>query len=84
MNPTARSSRLVSGIAVAAVCIAAVAAMWAEGGRPLAERTLAATPERPAADAPVRVVKGPPLADLRRQPASCGDCLAPRLRENSL
>lgn len=84
MNPSARSSRLVSGIAVAAVCVVALAAMWKDGGRAAAERTLAATPDRPAADAPVRVVKAPPAADSLRQPASCHDCPAPPLRERSL
>lgn len=83
MNPTARSSRLVSGIAVVAVCVVAMAAIWADRDRGPADRTLAATPDRPAADAPVRVVKAPPAVGLR-QPARCDDCASPQVRERDL
>ena len=84
MKPTARSSRLVSGTAVAAVCVAALAAMWADGGPGQQAARLVTPVDRPAADGPVRVVRAPRSADAQRQPASCGDCPTLQLRERSL
>ena len=70
MDTRARSSRLVTTVAVTAVSIAAVAAgPCAQGGR---ERA----PERPAADAPVQVVKvkAPPAPAVDRLPGMCATC----------
>lgn len=70
MDTRARSSRLVTTVAVTAVSIAALAAAlgtWA--GR---ERA----PQRPAADAPVTVVKvkAPPAPAVDRLPGMCATC----------
>lgn len=68
MDTSARSSRLVTTLAVAAVSIAAIAAAvstWAERG---------SAPRRPAADASVRVVKAPPEPAVDRLPAVCRTC----------
>ena len=63
MNPSARSFRLVSGLAVAAVGIAAVGALattWVARSMGDAPDEAAAVEEvRPAADAAVHVVKAP-------------------------
>ena len=83
MNPSARSSRLVSGIAVAAVCAAALGAMWAERGAQRENAIAAEAAPRPAADAPVEVVRAPAQAATQR-PVRCDDCAAPPLRERSL
>lgn len=70
MDTRARSSRLVTTVAVTAVSIAAVAAAlstWAGRDR---------TPQRPAADAPVQVVKvkAPPAPAVDRLPGMCTTC----------
>lgn len=68
MDKSARSSRLVTNLAVAAVSIAAVAAaLSAWAGR---ERA----PQRPPADAVVEVVKAPPQPAVDRLPALCRTC----------
>lgn len=89
MNPSARSSRLVSGAAVAAVCIVALATVWTERSAPQvavqAQQPPAVQAQRPAADAPVRVVAAPPDAQPGKHTVGCRDCatgVAPR--ENRL
>jgi hypothetical protein len=85
MTTSARSARLVSGLAATAVCIAAVAAVastWmARHDNPA---PAAAHAQRPAADAPVNVVKAPALSDPRQQPASCRECGVQRPMEQRL
>ena len=96
MNKSAWSSRLASAASVAAVSIAALGAAgsdWAARHEPAqaARATLPAQAaratlraQRPAADAPVQVVKAPGATAARRQPASCPDCAAPRNSRRSL
>lgn len=79
MTTSARSARLVSALAVAAVSAAAlatVASSWMD--RSAATLSLAAGQQRPAADAPVDVVKAPaPVPAARQQPVGCRDCVQP-------
>ncbi len=68
MDKSARSSPLVNTLAVAAVSIAAIgAALSASTGG-------GSAPQRPPADAPVRVVKSPPQPAVDRLPALCRHC----------
>ena len=83
MTTSARSARLVSGLAVVAVSVAAmatVASSWVDRHADAA----ALHAQRPAADEPVNVVKAPPMADVRQLPANCRDCPQPRPMENRL
>jgi hypothetical protein len=85
MTTSARSARLVSGLAVVAVSVAAmatVASSWVDRHGDAA--VAAARAQRPAADEPVNVVKAPPLADASQHPASCRDCPSPRPMESRL
>lgn len=79
MTTNARSARLVPALAVAAVsaaALAAVASSWMD--RSEATLSLAAGQQRPAADAPVDVVKAPaPAPAARQQPVGCRDCERP-------
>lgn len=81
MNPNASPSRLVSGAAVIAVSVAALGAAWMGGGQVAAPAELQAG--RPAADAPVRVVKAP-ASEPTRQPVKCIDCALPVPTEQRL
>jgi hypothetical protein len=70
MDTRAHSSRLVTAVAVTAVSLAAIAATlssWAARDR---------MPERPAADAPVTVVKvkAAPAPAVDRLPGVCATC----------
>lgn len=65
MDTNASASRLVPILAATAVSIAAAAATWA--GRETA-------PQRPPADAPVKVVKSPAAPAVERLPAVCATC----------
>ncbi len=70
MDTRALSSRLVTAVAVTAVSLAAIAAAlssWVARDR---------APERPAADAPVRVVKvkAAPAPAVDRLPGVCATC----------
>ena len=67
MDTSNWSSRLVPALAVTAVCIAAVGAV----GHRLSATTQPA-PQRPAADAPVNVVKAP--AAPAAAPGTCTTC----------
>jgi hypothetical protein len=71
MNTSAWSSRLVPALAVTAVAIAALGTVIASrlGG---ADETR--QPPRPAADAPVRVVKAPDANVARSQRTVCTTC----------
>ena len=87
MKRNARSARLASGLAAIAVTLAAVGAMadaWfdrREAGPALA----ASGEERPAADAPVSVVRAPEQAPVRRYPTACRECgTSPRVLEGTL
>ena len=88
MNTQAGSYRLVSGLAVAAVT---VAALGAAAGTLLA-RSMGEAPDvavsqslqRPAADAEIRVVKAPPEDLVRQQPAAYKECGGKRDLEASL
>jgi hypothetical protein len=70
MDTRARSSRLVTTVAVTAVSIAAIAAALS----PWAGREGATG--RPSADAPVNVVKvkAPPAPAVDRLPGACATC----------
>ncbi len=70
MDTRAQSSRLVTAVAVTAVSLAAIAAAlssWVGRDR---------VPERPAADAPVKVVKvqAAPAPAVDRLPGACATC----------
>ena len=68
MDTNASASRLVPTLAATAVSIAAIAAAaatWA-GREP--------APQRPPADAPVRVVKSPAPPAVDRLPVPCATC----------
>jgi hypothetical protein len=85
MTTNAPSNRLVSALAVGAVSIAALAtaaSSWVarEDAPPAAVQAA----QRPAADEPVRVVKAPPAAAARQQPASCRECADGRSMERRL
>lgn len=85
MTTSARSARLVSGLAVAAVSIAALAtaaSTWIERNDQPSPAVLQV--QRPAADEPVDVVKAPPLAQAQQHPASCRDCGPQRPMEQRL
>jgi hypothetical protein len=87
MNKSAWSSRLASAASVAAVSIAALGAAgsdWAARHEPAQAGRATLRAQRPAADAPVQVVKAPGATAARRQPASCPDCAAPRNSRRSL
>lgn len=78
MNTKAGSYRLVSGLAVVVV---SVAALGAAGGTLVArsmgeapDAAVAQSHERPAADAQIRVVKAPAEDLVRQQPASFKEC----------
>ena len=73
MNPSARPSRIVPAIAVAAVSVVALFAAWTGEGTAIPSAQQA---QRPAADAPVRVVKSPAAPDARRQTVGYRDCAA--------
>jgi hypothetical protein len=79
MKSSVPSNRLVSAFAVATVSIAALAAAassWLDE-RDGASPSMVQAIERPAADAPVSVVKAPAGTEARQQPASCRDCAVP-------
>jgi hypothetical protein len=82
MNPSAWPYRLVSSSAVVAVSVAALCAAWIGSSREAAPSTLQA--QRPAADAPVRVVKAPAPAAVQQQPVGCRDCIPQRATEQRL
>ncbi|HVE54666.1 MAG TPA: hypothetical protein VNB23_14895 [Ramlibacter sp.] len=81
MNPTARSPRLVPAAAVVTVSLAALCAAWMGEGRP---QGAAIDAQRPAADAPVRVVKAPAAPSPYRHAVSCRGCAAVKAPEGSL
>jgi hypothetical protein len=75
MKLSAPRARMVSGVAAIAVTLAALGAMasaWFE--RHDAARELAASTVRPAADAPVRVVRAPEAKPARQYPVACRGC----------
>jgi hypothetical protein len=85
MTTSARSARLVPGLAAVAVSVAAmatVASSWVD--RHADAAAAAAHAQRPAADEPVKVVKAPPLAPVQQHPASCRDCTVQPPREHRL
>jgi hypothetical protein len=89
MNTSARSSRLVSGVAVTGVTIAALGALassWIEerADARAAPASRAVQAQRPAADEPVHVVKAPAESQAAQQPAGCRDCEAPRALRGGL
>jgi hypothetical protein len=89
MTTSARSSRLVSGVAVAAVTIAALGAVVSsriadQADQRPASASRAVQAQRPAADETVRVVKAPAEAQPMQQPAGCRDCGSPRVLRGRL
>lgn len=86
MTTTARSARLVSGVAALAmafVALGAAADAWLERRQDVAS----AAPQqavRPAADARVDVVRVPGGESVRRLPAACRGCDAAPLKESRL
>ncbi|MBE7370084.1 hypothetical protein [Ramlibacter pallidus] len=84
MNPSARPSRIVPALAVAAVSFAALCAAWTGDAALDAPGQQA---QRPAADAPVEVVKSPlapALPAARGHMVGCRDCAPARLPEARL
>jgi hypothetical protein len=85
MNTSARSSRLVTGLAVAGVTIAALGAVANSWMADRADETAAPVQaQRPPADEPVRVVKAPAEPQASQQPAGCRDCEAPAVPRDGL
>jgi hypothetical protein len=77
MNTSSRSSRLVTGLAVVGVTIAALGAVANSWIADRPDATAAPVQaQRPPADEPVRVVKAPAEAQASQQPAGCRDCEA--------
>ena len=76
MKPSAWSVRLLPAAAAIAVTLAALATMadaWSD------RRAASVEAARPAADAPVHVVRVPPREQARQHPAVCRDCVQPRV-----
>lgn len=72
-----RSSRMLPVLAVAAVTVAALGAVISSavsGGDLAMGPVTAQQGPRPAADAPVRVVRRPQAGDVERQRTGCHDC----------
>lgn len=86
MKTSARSTRLVSALAVAAVSIAAVATVASSwpARAPAVSPAATLSAQRPAADAPVQVVKAPATGEPRRQSVGCPDCLVQPSQERRL
>jgi hypothetical protein len=85
MTTSARFARLVSGVAalaVAFVALGAVADAWLDR-RHEAQAASAREAVRPAANAPVEVVRVPGDEGVRRVPAACRGC-EPRMPESRL
>lgn len=78
MKTSARSSRLVPGLAVVAMSLAALATVaatqWSAGTLPMPRADGGMRAQRPVADAPVQVVRAPAAAAARQRPAACRDC----------
>lgn len=78
MKTSARTSRLVPGLAVVAMSLAALATVaatqWSADQTPGPRADGGMRAQRPVADAPVQVVRAPAEAPARRQPAACGEC----------
>jgi hypothetical protein len=72
MNNSAWSFRWVPAFAVAAVSIAALGAAASASWRGARERVHA---QRPAADAPVQVVRAPATPAARPRPTACSTCV---------
>jgi hypothetical protein len=73
IDRSARGSRLVAGAAVTAVCITSLGAAWLSRGEASALHAL-----RPAADAPVRVVRAPVPHPALQAPTAAADGSAAR------
>ncbi|RYF17431.1 MAG: hypothetical protein EOO30_07225 [Comamonadaceae bacterium] len=85
MTSSARSARLVSGVAalaVAFVALGAAADAWLDS-RHEAPLAAARPAVRPAADGPVEVVRVPGGEGVRRLPTACRGC-EPRMQGSRL
>ena len=81
MTTTPRSARLVSGFAALAVAFVALGAApdaWFDRRHETGAAT-AQQAARPAADAPVEVVRVPAADSVRRLPTACRGCDARRM-----
>lgn len=82
MTTTARLVSGVAALAVAFVALGAVADAWLDRRQEAA--SVAAPATRPAADAPVEVVRVPGDAGARRLPTACRGCEGVRSSESRL